>query len=212
MDHHPNGYPENLISALSKGHNLSIPESLSADMHAGLTYALSTLEPREQTILSKRFSQQLSWADIGMELQLSPERIRQIEKKALNKIRTTTRINYIAYGITGYMRMMKKQAYHKGYLSGYACGVEDCKSGNVDKETSPDLLDRPIQFLNLTARPFNSLDHSGYHTIREITVLSQQEIQKIRNLGHKGLCEIALALWNYGIRNTAWNNWLYSDK
>ena len=211
MDHQPGGYPQNLIAALRKGHDLPIPEMLSADMEAGIAYALSTLEQREQDILSKRFCQQESLSAIGRELQLSPERIRQIERGALIKLRTTSRINYITYGISGYMRMSKEQSYHKGYLRGYERGVEDCKSGAVRKEIAPDLPDRPIQFLNLTTRPFNCLDRSGYRTIREITVLNQQQIGQIRNLGAKGLCEIAWALWNRGIRDTQWNHWLYPD-
>ena len=211
MDRHLHGYPDNLISALCEGYDLSIPEKPSADIHAGITYALSTLGQREQIILNKRFFLQLSRADIGKELQLTPERIRQIEHRALNKLRSTKRINFITYGIAGYMRIIKDHAYHKGYLAGYECGVEDFKSGIVNRQISPDLLDRPIQFLNLTTRPFNCLDRGGYHTIREISNLSQQEIRQIRNLGRKGLCEIAWALWNHGIRDTQWNNWLYSD-
>ena len=211
MDRNPNGYPENLISALCEGHDLPIPERLSADMHAGIAYAISTLEQREQTVLNRRFFLQASRADIGRELQLSPERIRQIERNALNKLRTTTRINYIAYGVAGYMHVVKQNAYHKGYLAGYERGVEDCKSGITDKTIPPDLLDRPIQFLNLTTRPFNSLDRSGYQTIRHITVLKHQKILQIRNLGRKGLCEIAWSLWNHGIRDTDWNHFLYPD-
>ena len=110
-----------------------------------------------------------------------------------------------------YIRLVKRQAYHIGYIAGYRRGVEDSKSGKADTQLEPELLDRPIQFLNLSTRPFNSLDRAGYRTIGDIVSLSKQEIWKIRSLGDKGLREIAGALWDYGIRDSEWNEWLCSE-
>ena len=110
-----------------------------------------------------------------------------------------------------HIRMEKEQAYHKGYLAGYWRGVEDCISGKTGTQMEPELLDCPIQFLNLSKRPFNSLDRAGYRSIRDIVSLSQQEIRKIRGLGIKGLHEIAGALWDHGIQDSAWSEWLYSE-
>ena len=109
------------------------------------------------------------------------------------------------------IRMAKDLAYNKGFLAGYRRGIEDCKSGLVDPLTDPDLLNKPIPFLNLSKRPFNSLDRAGYRRIGDIVSLPKEEIWKIRNLGQKGLHEIAWALWNYGIRNSEWNDWLYIE-
>lgn len=110
-----------------------------------------------------------------------------------------------------HIRLIKEQAYHKGYLAGYRRGIEDGKSGRGGAQVESELLDLPIQFLNLSTRPFNSLDRADYRTIRDIVSLSQQEIRKIRNLGMKGLREIAGALWERGIRDSAWNEWLYPE-
>lgn len=106
---------------------------------------------------------------------------------------------------------LKRQAYNKGYIDGYQRGLEDRKSGAIDPNMFPPLLDQPIQVLGLSIRPFNSLDRGGYRTIGDIVVLRKEEIEKIRNLGSKGLHEIAWALWNQGIRDSEWNYWLYSD-
>ena len=103
------------------------------------------------------------------------------------------------------IRLLKQQAYHEGYIAGYQRGLEDSRIG---MQTPPELLDRPLQFLNLSARPFNCLDRSGHRTIRDITSLNRQEIWMIRNLGAKGLHEVAQALWDLGIRDSHWNEWL----
>ena len=107
-----------------------------------------------------------------------------------------------------YIRLLKHQAYHEGYIAGYQRGIEDGKTGI---QVPPALLDSPLQFLNLSTRPFNSLDRAGYRTIRDIVSLNRQEIWKIRNLGTKGLREVAQALWHLGIRDSQWNEWLYSE-
>ena len=105
-------------------------------------------------------------------------------------------------------RMIIARAYNRGYIAGYQRGMEDSKAGS---RTKPELLDLPIQFLNLSTRPFNCLDRAGHRTIRDIISLNQQEIRKIRNLGTKGLHEIAQSLWDRGVRDSEWNTWLYSD-
>ena len=56
-----------------------------------------------------------------------------------------------------YIGLIKRQAYHKGFIDGYQRGLDDSKSGVVAPQTDPDLLDRPIQLLNLSTRPFNCL-------------------------------------------------------
>ena len=106
---------------------------------------------------------------------------------------------------------LKQQVYYQGYFDGYRRGIEDVKSGKAGNQMEPALHDKPIQFLNLSTRPFNSLDRAGYRTIQDIVALNREEIWKIRNLGTKGLREIARALWDRGIRDSEWNEWLYSD-
>lgn len=109
------------------------------------------------------------------------------------------------------IRLAKERAYHKGYIDGYRRGVEDGKAGKADIQNEQELLNCPVQFLNLSTRSINCLDRAGYHTIRDIIYLNRQEIWKIRNLGRKGLHEIAVALWDQGIRDSVWDEWRYSD-
>ena len=107
-----------------------------------------------------------------------------------------------------HIRLLQQRAYHEGYMAGYQRGIEDSRTG---VQTPPALLDCPLRFLNLSTRPFNSLDRAGYRRIGDIVSLNRQEIWKIRSLGTKGLHEIALALWDAGIRDSRWNEWLLSD-
>ena len=107
-----------------------------------------------------------------------------------------------------HIRRFQHRAYHEGYMAGYQRGLEDGRAG---VQTPTALLDCPLRFLNLSTRPFNSLDRAGYRTVGDIVSLDRQAIWKIRSLGTKGLHEIAQALWDAGIRDSRWNEWLYPD-
>lgn len=101
--------------------------------------------------------------------------------------------------------MIKHHAYRKGYMDGYRHGIADSKNSLENPQIASNLLAQPIQFLNLSTRPFNCLDRSGFRTIGDIVPLSKEDIWRIRGLGSKGMQEIAQALWNYGIRQSNWN-------
>ena len=102
------------------------------------------------------------------------------------------------------------QSYSRGYIAGYMRGIEDCRAGLCHSSDDSGLWDKPIPFLKLSKRPINCLEQAGYRTVGDIASLRKEDIWKIRNLGRKGLHEIAWALWNHGIRDSQWNDWLYA--
>jgi RNA polymerase primary sigma factor len=64
---------------------------IQKDVKADLKILLETLDPREKVILIKRFGidgeEEQSLREVAREFRLTPERIRQIEKKAVEKIK-----------------------------------------------------------------------------------------------------------------------------
>ena len=71
------------------------------------------------------------------------------------------------------IRQLQHRAYHEGYMAGYQRGMEDGRAG---MQMPPALLNCPLQFLNLSTRPFNSLDRAGYRTVGDIVSLDRKEI------------------------------------
>ena len=67
--------------------------AILSELKTVITEALATLKPREEWVLRKRFGIGLptnyTFEEIGQEFSVTKERIRQIETKALNKLKSS---------------------------------------------------------------------------------------------------------------------------
>ena len=83
-----------VLSDFLEDKDFSAPEEVTINtaLKQDINEALTTLSPKESTILEFRFGlnekKPLSLKEIGEKFQLTKERIRQIEKKALQKLQT----------------------------------------------------------------------------------------------------------------------------
>lgn len=205
-------FPYNLLTAIKAQTELVPPSTMTADRTRGLQYALSTLEPREYEILMFRYADCLSLPEIGGHFDRSPERIRQIEQKALRKLRMPSRWNYIKLGVAGYWQFRKKSYYDQGYTHGYKAGYEmgrkDERTGREQAyEDNPD-MNLTIENLNLSTRAYQCLRKLVCHKIGDVAQKEADDIWRTRNMGKKTADEIAQALRNHGIYNTDWDQFI----
>ena len=205
-------YPYNLLSAIRGNTTLELPHSLTKDVLAGLHYALSTLEDRERTVIMGRFQEALSLNDLAIELDIGAERVRQIQVKALQKLREPCRWNYISHGIAGYCKARATAEYNKGFSKGYAEGY---RHGRVDQENNvnhsygpEDLMAQPVEYLNLSTRAQQCLFHRNCETVGDVVRLTEDTIRTTRNLGKKSADEIARKLQAVGAKGSAWDQFL----
>ena len=205
-------YPYNLLTAIRGNTTLELPHSLTKDVLAGLHYALSTLEARERRIILGRFQEALSLEDLAVELDISDERIRQLQVKALRKLREPCRWNYISLGIAGYCKSRATAEYNKGFSKGYADGY---RHGRMDQENNiahsfgpDDLLAQPVEYLNLSTRAQQCLFLRGCETVGDIVRLTEETIRTTRNLGKKSADEIARKLQAVGAKGSDWDQFL----
>lgn len=205
-------YPYNLLTAIKAQTELVPPSTMTADRSRGLQYALSTLEPREYEILMLRYADCQSLLEIGGHFDRSPERIRQIEQKALRKLRMPSRWNYIKLGVAGYWQYRKKAYYEQGYTHGYKAGYEMGRTDErIGREQSyadnPD-MDLTIENLNLSTRAYQCLRKLGCHRIGDVAQKEADDIWRTRNMGKKTADEIARSLRDHGIHNTDWDQFI----
>jgi len=65
-------------------------------LRAALKSTMSSLKPVERSVLTQRFFNDMSLAQVARLMSLTPERIRQIEAKALRKMRHPVRADHLA--------------------------------------------------------------------------------------------------------------------
>lgn len=201
-------YPKNLLYAVRGTWEDEEPTELTQDVLSGIQYAISTLNEREQYILIERYKGKRTLRSIGEDLGVIPERVRQIEVKALRNLRYRRNMLFMTKGVSGYIKDVVKveyeRGYQKGYDAGYKQGIEDAPQGIAKAGISVTLSSLPIEALDLSTRAFNALKVAGFNVIGDITSLTQREVVHIRNLGPKQRHEVAAGLQHYGITDTDW--------
>lgn len=205
-------YPGNLLIAIKGQADRELPTTFSVDNFAGLQYVLSTLDEREHEILQLRYSERMTRSEIAVELAISPERVRQIENKACRKLQRLSKWNYIVYGIAGYMKRTATVEYNRGYSVGYKKGYEDgvldTNRGITNPYASDEVMNLPIESLNLSMRAHNCLRSVPCKSIGDVVRLTAEQIWTIRNLGKISANEIAQAVKAHDIHHSAWEQYL----
>ena len=205
-------YPYNLLWAI-KGHSdRQIPDTFTDDHWAGLRYVLSLLDERERGILEQRYDEKKPRSEIADGYDITAERVRQIETKACRKLQRVSNCNYIEFGIAGYARKLALREYNRGYSIGYQTGYQDGASDTTRGRSRPvasdEILNLPIEQLNLSTRAHNCMVAAQCKRIGDVARLSEEQIATMKSLGKVSANEIAQALKAQGVQNTAWDKYL----
>ena len=202
-------YPRNLLLAVRGSWEQEEPTELTADVLAGIQYALSSLNEREQLVICRRYKERKKLREIGEEIGVKQERSRQIETAALRKLRSRRNMSFMTKGVAGYIsercKIEYERGYQVGYSEGYQQGVDEASNGVSKAGISVTIVSLPIEALDLSVRSFNALRRAGYVTIGDLLKVDEKEIIHIKNLGTKQRQEVAVSLYHYGISQTAWD-------
>lgn len=188
-------YPFNLAKAL-----LGEEDALRIYL-PGIEQALATLSEREARILRWRFVEKKTLQETGKEEDVSRERVRQIEAKAIRKLRHPSRVVLIkAVPYTElkehWADYYKLEAEYKQVAEAYRI-LSERPAEEVVKEN--DVLSRCIDVLELSVRSYNCLRRAGKDTIGDITEMTIDELKQVRNLGRKSMEEVIAKLAEYGL-------------
>ena len=206
-------YPYNLITAIKGTTDLELPITSEENVRSALQYVLSTLDFQERLFVNMRYVEKKDLDETGAYFGMDAKTVNSWEKKILRKFRQPTKWGFIQYGVEGYLRRRITEAgnngYHKGFSNGYQLGISDGRAGMYPEKVSDNILDLPLEMVELTTTAFNALTRSGYLRIRDIVDLKEGEIIRIRNLGNKSIKDVARMLRRKGIYHTKWETAQY---
>lgn len=179
-------FPYNLIKTIFDGDE----DKMYRVYIPGFINALDTLTTREKEVILYRYEKRMKLDDVAAIYNRTRERIRQIEKKAIRKLRHP-------YHSKGYFFATSREEYEKGFEMGLEKGFERgveyaCRSAEHVVETDhPDALSMiSIDSLELSVRSYNCLLRAGITSVYDLTKYTIKDLGRIRNLGRKSIEEI----------------------
>lgn len=182
-----------------------------------LAFAMGNLTGREQEVLTYRFVHGMTYDEIGPLYGVTRERIRQVEAKALRKLRGRRNVRELLQtGITGYWNKCineKAQEIAQRVIEGYKFALDRAYAQRLDDEcqrlkSDPEIVKKaqhaelmatPIENLDLSVRSFNCLIRANVRTVEDLTNKTYEELIHIRNMGRKSANEICEKLQSMGL-------------
>jgi len=182
-------YPANVLAAalgLDKDDPASNVELAGFNLRP--MYELDFLTERERKVISYRFYDRMTLDEVAAVFGITRERIRQVEAKALRKIRG---------------RKAKMMVYSKDDVyDNVKKALDEIKAVIGGEEAKPSPISAGIETLDFSVRAYNCLHRSGITTIQELIAFDQNQAEEcangrynrtwlgIRNMGRNTLKEV----------------------
>ena len=164
------------------------------DFDESVDSAIATLSPREERVILGRYRGKKTLAEIGGEEGVSKERVRQIQERALRKLRHPSRKMCFEIGNNGIAQKREKDLQEAQNLKRAAESEKRERlrraldeSGNIK-----------IEELELSARAFYVLKKAGINTMQDLLSLSREGLLSLRNCGRKTAEEICEKAKRFG--------------
>lgn len=161
----------------------------------GLLEALTTLTDREQRILKCRYEDKLTLEQVAKSENVTRERIRQIQTKALTKLRHPYRKGKII--AVSMDKILEKETEYSNLYKEYEFLKQDYLE--ITQKKSVPIWLTPIEELDFSVRAYNCLKRHGINTLKDITKMTEMDLMKVRNMGKHTAEEIKRKLEEYGL-------------
>lgn len=168
-------YPYNLLAQMFGPEGVTTDFSVTKALISDLDQLLDKyLTEPEAYVLRLRYINELKLEDIANLREVTRERIRQIEAKALRRLR------HVVY--TQSLSLSKQISNKKNEIKSLESQIQKVRK-NMDG-IIPDPADKPIEELPLSVREFNGLKRSGINNVHDILeAINNIKIMGIRQLG-----------------------------
>lgn len=200
---------------------MEIPPDINESMAFVLDPAHGLLTDREVTVLRLRYEQGMTFGETAKQFNVTQERIRQVEAKAMRKIRGGKATKYLMYGLP-YIAQLDKLRSER-YSAMRNKELEDLQAhfNNLgkahDRKAALDLLeavrafveknypeqdnngDIPITAMDFSVRTYNCLARAGINSLNQIRELNWKDLTRIRNMGQKSCMEVVEKVRRFGV-------------
>lgn len=200
-------WPYNVLDAIGLTYEDPL-EFICSESELLLAMNTGFLTAREKQVIMLRYYHQNTLDVVGTIIGTQRERARQIEAKALRKLRHPTCCYILLHGAKAYVdkrvneKIEEQLQYRKKELEAeYYQKISELKRENVEEAAEGNVMDMKILDLDLSLRPYNCLTRAGLKTVGDILrkCPTIHDAYSIRYLGRKSIEEISEKLGSLGI-------------
>lgn len=161
------------------------------------------LTERENKVLQMRYEWGMSLEEVGSELGVTKERIRQIEARAIRKMRMR-KLDIMCAPAIDYRKelsdneVLRNQVNYLQSELDRIRGISTLQREEADKKRS--VMETSIDALDLSCRTYNCCKRAGINTLGDLSMKTYNDMLKIRNMGRKSLQEIEEKMAEYGLK------------
>lgn len=197
-------WPYNLVDAIFMQ---PVELAMDGDREKGLEKALSTLTEREQAVLRLRFEEARTLEEVGTIIGVHKERARQIEAKAIRRLRHPARRQFIEYGAEGKQmldNLKEREAEVTQRENNVAVREQEVATAlqamNKPQAENDIPKDVSIRTLDLSVRSFNCLIRADIVTVAKLAAKAEDgSLIHVRNFGIHCLQECLYKLYDLGL-------------
>ena len=161
------------------------------------------LTERENKVLQMRYEWGMTLEEVGSELGVNRERIRQIEARAIRKMRMR-KLDIMCAPAIDYRKelsdneVLRNQVNYLQSELDRIRGISTLQREEADKKRS--VMETSIDELELSVRSYNCCKRAGINTLGDLCEKTLNDMYHVRNLGRRSLQEIEKKMSEYGLR------------
>ena len=179
-----------------------LKETIPNDIEASIEYVLSSLGERNKQILLFRYKEHKTLSYISKALSIHRNRVQEIIKVSIRKIKNTDYILYIQYGVR--MLIVKSRIESASIERERAVDeyIETIRNPNAKKEKIKSINiddNTPIEYMLFEPRTYNLLKRNGINIIADLKEKEKEKLFSIRGFGIGMHSQIIERLENSGI-------------
>ncbi len=205
-------WPYNLLEAIGVEYEDPLVH-MSDESELMLAMCMSKLTDREKLVIRERYFGKKTLKEVGQIIGTANERARQIEAKAIRKLRHPYNPSglIIRYGAKAYFEMMINERVAEIVKLKEAELEEAYEKKALELEQGKDVVKAidehkfrmvmPIVELDLSVRAYNCLSRAGCKTVGDIITNypNYEAASRIRNFGNRSMKEVSDRLKQMGI-------------
>lgn len=161
--------------------------------------AISDLTDREQKVLDLRFIHGLTYEQCGYRFDVTRERIRQIEAKALRKLRHPRFAKHYLLDTLNKAFEIDAERARLERENNQLVARLNALGDKIAREKKTQERKVDIDEMELSVRSYNCLKRAGIYYVSDLDGMTYEKLKKVRNLGRKSIIEVINKAAEYGI-------------